>query len=208
MQRYLDQVTDLTDNQSSINNYAEPSLHLASKVRNRSKQFATKLTTQHPVVQNFLAGVRKPEVDLTAEEALKNLVSALHSVKKPGQSNVGPNKENELERNPKLEVFLKSDPAPKVEPPERVGDQVPKFEPAKPKFGNPFSGPPVRRPTFRPSNFGEPAQAPKFGLPGLGSRPSFPGPAAPQPRFTNVQRQGSFGKSDDFSSNGEHSYVI
>ena len=65
MKYNLHLLSNLTDNEAGINNYAEASLHLAAKVRNRSKQFKTRLTLENPVIQSFLSKVDEPEVEIT-----------------------------------------------------------------------------------------------------------------------------------------------
>ncbi len=47
--------------QKSINNYAEPSLQLASKLRNRSRQFRSSITEQHPSILKFKASFEDKE---------------------------------------------------------------------------------------------------------------------------------------------------
>ena len=60
----MTKLSNLTDSESALNNYAEPSLNLAANRRNRSKQFRTKLSIDNPLVQTLLP----PKVESTKFE--------------------------------------------------------------------------------------------------------------------------------------------
>jgi hypothetical protein len=194
--------SELCDDPSGINNYAEPSLHLASTFRNRSKQFKSKLTFDHPFVQKFLSD-EKPSSKSDEEVEIQSFSEFLKTTtSSPGNKrDCSPDENRSNNVAPKLEsskpTFASAE-TPRFGGPSSIDAPKQKF-PNSNGFG---SGEPVR-PTFqssvaRTSNVPSSTSGPKFGLPGIGPRP----PAAVQ-RYPPMQRQGSFGKSNDFSSFGK-----
>ena len=213
METFMRQASELCDNPDGINNYADPSVHLASTFRNRSKFFKTKLSIDHPIVTKFLSQKSTSTDKKEEEEEIQNFAAFLRNStgkkKKSTENDLnGPNQIHSM----KSETPTFTSAATTVAAVEQPR-QNPRFEPqsgAHGKFGN-FSTNqqiPVRpayqgvprtlNPTFgnnQPSN-----AAPKFGLPGMGPRP-------PMPRFPARPQQGPVvSKSNDFGANGKTSF--
>ena len=201
MATFMSKASELCDDPSGINNYAEPSLQLASTFRNRSKQFKSKLTLQHPIVQKFSSQQQQqPATSKSNEEKeIKIFSEFLKSTSVGRKRNFSPNENRPINVTPKQQP-----PKPSLASWTETPRFGPSFEPQKPKFGNQkgFGFGEPARPSFqssvaRNSNVPNSNSVPKFGLPGVGPRP----PAVQ--RFPPIQRQGSFGRNNDFSSNGK-----
>ena len=217
MESWMAQASELTDSPSGINNYAEPSLHLASTYRNRSKQFTSKLSLKHPIVTKFLS--KNQNESHSKQQEQQREVQKFSDFLKNSKGSEPKGQRATTEQNNK-KPFSISNQVSKFEPepsfatsPEvatiRSGFN---FEGQTPKFGNQnFPEPQVPlRPTFqnsnvRPSNtfsnsnFKGNNSGPKFGLPGVGPRPPPPPPVQRLP----LQRQGSFtnGSESNFYGN-------
>jgi hypothetical protein len=218
MEAFMRQASELCDNPNGINNYADPSVHLASTFRNRSKFFKTKLSMDHPIVTKFLSQTPIMADKKVEEEEIQNFAEFLRNSsgkkKKATENDLNfPNQSHSMKTD--TPTFASAATAfSTVEQPR----QNSRFDPqnvVNAKFVNFSSNPhaPVR-PAFQGSNGvarnlnpnfvnnQTSIAAPKFGLPGVGPRP-------PMPRFPPRPQQGSIvNKTNEFGSNGNFSFSI
>ena len=188
MKYCMTKLSNLTDSESALNNYAEPSLNLAANRRNRSKQFRTKLSIDNPLVQTLLP----PKVESTKfeNEEIEKFCEILKATKQDkaikNENKATNNIVTKAMKNDSMEV-------------DTVRTDFPESRHLAPKISNPIVSLPPPHPSFK--SFGEnPKSDPKFGLP----RPPL---SIVQPKFPPIQRQGSFGRSNSIP-NGQSTFLI